>query len=58
MASTVNLEKWVDLMDTIYKQSGYKPGRNINGVSVYNMEKDDVDDVAYVPGVSTVHYDD
>lgn len=57
MASTVNLEKWVDLMDTIYKQSGYKPGRNINGVSVYNMEKDDVDDVAYVPGVSTVHYD-
>lgn len=58
MASTVNLEKWTDLMDTIYKQSGYKPGRNVNGVSVYNMDKDDVDDVAYVPGVSTVHYDD
>lgn len=56
MASTVNLEKWVDLMDTIYKQSGYKPGRNVHGVSVYNMDKDDVDDVAYVPGVSTANY--
>lgn len=55
-ASTINLEKWTDLMDTIYKSSGYKPGRNVNGVSVYNMETDDVDDVAYVPGVSTRHY--
>jgi hypothetical protein len=58
MASTISLEKWTDLMDAIYKQSGYKPGRNVNGVSVYDMDKDDVDDVAYVPGVSTVNYDD
>lgn len=57
-ASTVNLPKWTELMDTIYANSGYKPGRNVNGVSVYDMNKDDVDDVAYVPGVSTVNYDD
>jgi len=57
-ASTVNLPKWTELMDTIYANSGYKPGRNVNGVSVYDMSQDDVDDVTYVPGVSTVNYDD
>ena len=57
-ASTINIEKWTELMDFIYTQSGFKPGRKIKGISIYNMEKDDVDDVAYVPGVSTVNYDD
>lgn len=57
-ASTVKLEKWVELMQLIYDQSGFKPGRNINGLSVYDMTKDEVDDVAYVPGVSTQNYDD
>ena len=57
-ASTINIEKWTELMDFIYNQSGFKPGRKIKGISIYNMEKDDVDDVAYVPGVSTVNYDD
>lgn len=56
-ASTVNLPKWTELMDTIYANSGYQPGRNVNGVSVYDMTKDDVDDVTYVPGVSTQNHD-
>lgn len=57
-ASTVDMDKWADLMDTIYAQSGYKPGRNFNGVTVYDMEKHEVDDVTFVPGVSTKEYDD
>lgn len=56
-ASTVNLDQWSNMMDTLYANSGYKPGRNLKGVYVYDMEKDDVDDVTYVPGVSTVNYE-
>ena len=57
-AYTVNLTRWSELMDCIYQQSGYVPGRGQNGVYVYDMNKDDVDDVAYVPGISTLNYTD
>jgi len=54
--STVNVDKWNDLMDTIYKNSGYKQSRTSRGVHVYDMTKDEVDDVAYIPGFSIPTY--
>lgn len=57
-AYTVNLTRWSELMDCIYQQSGYVPGRGQKGVYVYDMNKNDVDDVAYVPGISTLNYTD
>ena len=57
-ASTVDVDKWADLMNTLYARSGFVPGRIYNGVTVYSMEKNDVEDVAFVPGVSDRNYDD
>lgn len=55
-ASTVNTVKWIELMEAIYKQSGYSVGNDLRGVSVYDMSKDDVDDVAYVPSIEITQY--
>ncbi len=57
-ASTVNVEQWKEMMDHIYKSSGYVHSPSMQGFHVYDMTTTDPDDVVSVPGVTQKNYED
>lgn len=55
-ASTVNIDAWKDLMQAIYESTKFQRSNRLAGVSVYDMNAVEVDDVVSVPGVSMRSY--
>lgn len=55
-ASTVNVEKWKELMNTIYDKTGFVRTPKMNGVSIHNMNTENVDDLLNIPGVDEYSY--
>lgn len=55
-ASTVNIDAWKDLMQAIYESTKFQRSNRLAGVSVYDMNAVEVDDVVSVPGVSMRNY--
>lgn len=55
--STVDVEGWKDLMQTIYNNTGFVRENFLKGVTVYDMNNVEVDDVAFVPNISIKNYD-
>tara|TARA_Y100001973_G_C5131792_1_gene298174 strand:- start:171 stop:965 length:795 start_codon:yes stop_codon:yes gene_type:complete len=51
-AATVNAPKWKDMMNTLFDLVNFKDISNLRGVTVYDMNTTQVDEVVYVPGVS------
>lgn len=54
--STVDIEKFKELMQIIYDKTGFIRSKRLHGISIYDMDKDEVDDVVSVPGVSMRNY--
>ena len=55
--STVNPEKWKELMYVMLDISGYVIGERLNGVEVYVMDdNDDVESITSVPGFTEPEY--
>lgn len=50
--STVNVTKWEEMMNTLFDLVNLKNISSLRGVTVYDMTKDQVDDVVFVPGIS------
>lgn len=54
--STVDVMAWQDLMETIYKNTGFVRENLLKGVTVYDMNQEHVDDLLHVPGISQKNY--
>lgn len=50
--STVNVTKWEEMMNTLFDLVNLKNISSLRGVTVYDMNTTQVDEVVYVPGVS------
>jgi hypothetical protein len=54
--NTVDIEKFKDLMQFIYDKTGFIRSNRLHGISIYDMDKHEVDDLVSVPGVSMRNY--